>query len=339
MQSQIEIKFLTPKEMANAGSIDWRYGKVDDSNLGFADKTKNRVYVRAGLDPELTKYLINHEVSHLFELEGTDEDENGIRHKKGGFMNFLKVFYDPLNLWGWTGVEGKDRQSAPFTSTRGGLGSAGTLIGSLLGSLIPGGGAIIGPAIGAALGNMAGGVTESSIAGKPNWAGNAVNAGITGGTSALGGALGMPGVTKNPGANFAGTMAGQAFGSGNATDFGKIGTRNDFGGMWNTTPSGFGDITMPANSLGQGFGLPGNTSPGGVGTGGQTGSLGLQGSNMGTGQAGITLGGQKGIDNVNNSGTAGGFSNIGSQQQMQGGQQQIDPIGFNNTNGGSFNFF
>lgn len=84
MKSNIQIKFLTLDQMCDAKNIDWRYEHVGIDNLGFADKAKNRVYVRAGLEPELTKYLIDHELEHLFEMEGTDEDEHGIRHKKKG---------------------------------------------------------------------------------------------------------------------------------------------------------------------------------------------------------------------------------------------------------------
>ena len=53
MSSTIQIKFLSLEEMANAKDIDPRYENVGIENLGFADKEKNRVYVRAGLEPQL----------------------------------------------------------------------------------------------------------------------------------------------------------------------------------------------------------------------------------------------------------------------------------------------
>jgi hypothetical protein len=74
------------------------------------------------------------------------------------------------------------------------------------------------------------------------------------------------------------------------------------------------------------FGYQGQSAPGGYGTGGQSGSLGLMGSNVGTGQAGITLGAQRGIDNVN------------TDRQNYGQEMQQNPIGFNNTNMGLFSF-
>lgn len=88
--NKIEIQILSREEMNNAHELDDRYQGVDETNLGFSDPLKNRVYVIASKDKELMQYLINHEVEHLFEEKGTHEDEHGIRHKKGGFFqNFI----------------------------------------------------------------------------------------------------------------------------------------------------------------------------------------------------------------------------------------------------------
>lgn len=125
VRSNIEIKFLTPKEMANAKQIDWRYEHVDKDNLGFADPKKNRVYVRAGLEKELTKYLMNHELDHLFELEGTDEDAHGIRHKKFWKQILAPIMFGPLHPF-ITG--GKDK-----------LGRALGILGNMFGGFAVGG--------------------------------------------------------------------------------------------------------------------------------------------------------------------------------------------------------
>lgn len=99
---QFEVKFLTKSEMTKARDMDYRYEHVDDNNLGFADKSKNKIYIRAGLNTELTKYLISHEFEHLLEEEGTHEDEHGIRHKKF-FKDILSPVYDPFNTLGTRG--------------------------------------------------------------------------------------------------------------------------------------------------------------------------------------------------------------------------------------------
>lgn len=96
MQSNIEIKFLMPDELRNARNMDYRYENVDETNLGFADKVKNRIFVRAGLSEDLTKYLISHELEHLFEFEGSHEDEHGIRHKKNTIGSFFDTIFNPV---------------------------------------------------------------------------------------------------------------------------------------------------------------------------------------------------------------------------------------------------
>lgn len=96
----IEVQFLSRAEMDDARKIDPRYKEVDDSNLGFSDPVKNRVYVLASKDIDLTKYLVNHEIEHLFEEEGTHEDSHGIRHKKF-FKDILAPFStNPGNIFG-----------------------------------------------------------------------------------------------------------------------------------------------------------------------------------------------------------------------------------------------
>jgi hypothetical protein len=85
-----QIKVLSDKEFRDIARSDKRYSNVDDSNLGFADPEKRTAYVRQSSWPDLNKYLINHEFEHLIEEEGTDEDENGIRHKK-----FFKEIFMP----------------------------------------------------------------------------------------------------------------------------------------------------------------------------------------------------------------------------------------------------
>lgn len=100
---KFEVRFLTKKEMQNAKEIDPRYEEVDSDNLGFADPQKNRIFVLASKDVELMKYLVSHEMEHLLEDEGTHEDEQGIRHKKGlkFFKDIIAPFsFNPGNIFG-----------------------------------------------------------------------------------------------------------------------------------------------------------------------------------------------------------------------------------------------
>ncbi|MDO8656153.1 MAG: hypothetical protein Q7K45_02865 [Nanoarchaeota archaeon] len=93
-----DIKLCNEKEFTEAMKSDPRYSYVDETNLGFADRLKGKAYVRHTSEPELTKYLIFHELEELEEDHSTHEDKNGIRHKKGGFFkNFLApVLFGPL---------------------------------------------------------------------------------------------------------------------------------------------------------------------------------------------------------------------------------------------------
>ena len=78
-----EIKVLGSKDFDKLP-----YDGISDS-LGIADVKKNRVFVRNTGIHEINRYLINHEIDHLVEEHATDEDANGIRHKKGP-----KIFKD-----------------------------------------------------------------------------------------------------------------------------------------------------------------------------------------------------------------------------------------------------
>ena len=98
-----QIKVLSSKEFDEVAKSDPRYAMVDDDNLGFADVEKKTAYVRYSVYPQLTKYLIDHEFEHLLEDEATDEDEYGIRHKKGKkfFKEIIAPFsVDPLGVFG-----------------------------------------------------------------------------------------------------------------------------------------------------------------------------------------------------------------------------------------------
>lgn len=87
-----EIKVLQSDEFDSLP-----YEGISDS-LGFADVKSGKVFVRQTGSHELNRYLINHEIDHLVEDHATDEDKNGIRHKK--FSDVLRHFYNPLNIGG-----------------------------------------------------------------------------------------------------------------------------------------------------------------------------------------------------------------------------------------------
>lgn len=308
MYPNIEIKFLTPSQMEKAKDIDWRYEHVTKENLGFADPKKNRIYIRAGLENMLTQYLINHEMEHLFELEGTDEDVNGIRHKKF-FKDTIMRHIFPILM---------------------------SVVGTAFG----------GP-IGGALGAFGGNTIGNTVAtGKPNWGQSAIGAGtsLAGGLigKGVGSALGKMGTetaSKTPqmfgsqmGYNVGGTnAAGQAMrygtpifssaaaGAGNflskeasTTGLGMLFSGPSSSGQGFNEPnwSGFSNnAPIPSNTFGKSMGAPGYTAPSGFGTGGQSGSIGIP--TIGTGQAGIALGTQQ------QQGTSGGrgMNDIWGQNQ------------------------
>lgn len=169
VKSNIQVKFLTREEMGRAKDMDFRYEHVNEDNLGFADVKKNRIFVRAGLAPELTRYLINHELSHLYEEEGTHEDEHGIRHK-GDSGGFWKVVL-PVVLGAVGMALGGPLGSTLGASIGGGLG--GTALASGIGGAV-------GHVAGLGAGMYAGNVGGSTLAtGKPDWANNAINTGVS----------------------------------------------------------------------------------------------------------------------------------------------------------------
>src|SRR5690242_19689353 len=90
------IKILSNKEFDALPPSVTRGSDISDS-LGFADPATNSAYIRHTAWPELNSYLINHELEHLLEEHKTDEDANGICHKKGGFFRNLFTIIDPLN--------------------------------------------------------------------------------------------------------------------------------------------------------------------------------------------------------------------------------------------------
>lgn len=152
---EYNIKILNSEDFDRLSPHEVDGVDVRDS-LGVANVNTGRIFVRnTGVD-ELNKYLVNHEISHLFEDEVTDAEPGKphIRHKK---------FRDAA------------AQAAP-------------IIGTVAGSLIPGVGPIVGPAIGGALGSAGGRLISSE--GDRNFrsvGGSALKGGIGG---ALSGFLG-----------------------------------------------------------------------------------------------------------------------------------------------------
>lgn len=107
MAKRYTVEVLSPKEFTQKRLADGRYAHVDESNLGFADPVRRTAYVRDTAVLELNKYLVNHEMEHLFEgTHGTDEDEHGIRHKKGSDIvrNVAAISLAPITLGGSLGV-------------------------------------------------------------------------------------------------------------------------------------------------------------------------------------------------------------------------------------------
>ena len=131
MKPVYEIKFLGSKDFDKLPKSETAGSDISDS-MGFYNPHTNRVFIRHTAIPELDKYLLEHEFDHLLEKEATDEDENGIRHKKkGGFGQFLRVLVNPTNTRGAIGLGTADRSKGSFgigkpTDTSGGakLGNA-----------------------------------------------------------------------------------------------------------------------------------------------------------------------------------------------------------------------
>lgn len=81
MKPIYEIKFLSSDDFEKLPMTETNGSDVSNS-LGFHNPYTNKVFIRWSSYPELNKYLLDHEFGHLVEKEPTDEDENGIRHKK-----------------------------------------------------------------------------------------------------------------------------------------------------------------------------------------------------------------------------------------------------------------
>ena len=82
MSQRFEVQLLSPDEYEDVVLSDPRYLNASES-MGFADPQAGKAFVRNTHWQELNKYLIDHEFSHLLNPEdGTDQDENGIYHKK-----------------------------------------------------------------------------------------------------------------------------------------------------------------------------------------------------------------------------------------------------------------
>jgi len=295
MKPEIELRFLTPEELRNARDIDYRYEHVSDDNFGFADPKKNRIFVRAGLDADLTKYLIDHELSHLFELEGTHEDEHGIRHK-GGF---------------W-------KAAVPIVASILGAAILGPVGGALGGSLLGGGlGTAVGAGLGAGAGSFGGQIGGTyATGGKPDWLGagiGAAGAGVSSGVgSYLSGFKPLSGIRQGgmgPITVTGPSDVGQAWGSlassvaqtpgmtglisrgaglGTTTGLGMLTSPSSYGGMFQPNPmgpTGGGRVPLPRSPFGWGQegAMGGDKGTGGRGGMDLPGGKGLQ-------QAGIEMG-------------------------------------------------
>lgn len=163
MKYQIEV--LSPKEFEKVAKSDSRYSRVldeDNPSLGFTDVKKGKAYIVKTHWPEVNKALLSHEFEHLLEEHATDEDENGIRHKK-----FFKQIFAPY--------------IAPILG--------GILGGPLLGGLL--GGGLFGSSLGAGIGAGAFRGLSGVAAGERGVGRSALIAGGTAaGTSAVAGGLG-----------------------------------------------------------------------------------------------------------------------------------------------------
>jgi len=181
----ITIKILSDKEFDRLPVTETRGANISDS-LGFADVHRNRIFVRQTGRDELNRLLIQHELEHLFELEGTDEDEvvEGIRHKK-------------------------------MPKTRQILGPIAEIAGPVVGNaILPGFGGAIGGAAGSAINKGIGGEKRTTEGILPA----AAKGGVIGGVADLAtGNFGMDSKTTNPLTRF-GESFKSGFGIGNIMD-------------------------------------------------------------------------------------------------------------------------
>ena len=211
-----QVKVLTPKEWERVTKSDARYQNTDDS-WGFSDPIKRVGFVRSTKWPELNQQLLAHEFEHLIETQATDEDEFGIRHKKG-FKQIIhpilkiasvalapltggaSLLYGPLADTGIAAQQGQRGVGRTFVKSYGQ---------NVLGA---GGGAAVGGALGASagLGTVGQGAASGAGAGvgsalaTTNNPGEILRAGLRGG--ATGGALASLGTMVRPG----GAPGGQA---------------------------------------------------------------------------------------------------------------------------------
>src|SRR3990167_2606639 len=202
MPTGLKIEVVSPAKWERLRTSGAACECVEDS-LGFADPTKQRAYVRDTAIPEVNKYLLNHELDHLLEEEGTDECPHGMRHKRGFFQNLAAVAAAPF-----TGGASLFSGSAQQHPVIGSVGGPLNQIANFGASLLPIGGGIAGGLIGGPAGAAAGaglGSLGSNFAkGQPfDPKGAAISAGIAGfGNAALssisggGGAGGAGGVGK-----------------------------------------------------------------------------------------------------------------------------------------------
>ena len=198
MAQHFEVQLLSPTEYENVVASDPRYVNASDS-AAFADPDTGKAFVRDTQWPELSRYLVDHELEHLFNPEDrADRDEHGIYHKKF-FRRFLSPiirFLLPLGgalaagpagaaLGGAIG-EGQFRAAQARHQPDVNATSAG-LRGAATGALTAGGIASGNPALGAA-GGAAGQAIFQAGSATPGAgsAANIVKAGALGGVGAFG---------------------------------------------------------------------------------------------------------------------------------------------------------
>lgn len=251
------VTILSSQEFDDLPKSVTRGSDISDS-LGFADVIKKKAYVRDTHWPELNRFLIDHELEHFMEKSATDEDENGLRHKKGGFIHNV---FDPVGLFHAGNIAGVGHNEG-----KAGIGD--TAIGSAIPGTIAGILGAINPVYGAA-GDAANAASYKFFGGFPD----SKNAKFDD--------KGMP---INPGGSGFQGLFSNLFGSqGKAPE--QTMTQNGFGSSYPTSN---------IQSLGQGFGQTGSYgstgssfSSSGMGAGG---GQGAQMANGGLNGANISMG-------------------------------------------------
>jgi len=97
-----QIKFLRNEDFDSLPEEITRGSDISDS-LGFYNPYNKSIYIRDTGYSKVNEYLMDHEISHIVEKEATDEDENGIRHKKFFKEMFLPFITGGLISGGQTG--------------------------------------------------------------------------------------------------------------------------------------------------------------------------------------------------------------------------------------------